>query len=294
MGGKPPAQTTSTTKQELSPEQKQIFDLAMPNIKDYAASPIQAYSGQTVAGFNPTQQQAQQMYTGAVPGVNNLGTQSADAQSMMLNSAQLDPNSNPYLSGIADQIAAKGTSNLLENILPKIRAGSISAGSMYGGGSTRGMLAEGTAVGDTTAGIADAQQQLYFNAYNSGLDRIQKAQQLNPTVQAQQLFGADVLGAVGGQQQAMEQAFLTDAANRWNLEQHLPYLRSAELMQFVNGMAGGGTTTQATGALPTANPITSALGGAASGAALGAAVPVVGAPIGALLGALAGYGSTKL
>lgn len=294
MGGKAPPTTTSTTKQELSPEQKKIFDLAMPSAEAYAQQPIEGYTGQTLAAPNTDQLAAQNMYTGAVSGINGLGGTAGQSQQFMLSTDQLNPNSNPYLSQMADQITAKNTSNLMENVLPKVRAGSIAAGSMYGGGSTRGQLAEGTAIGDMAAGNADALQQLYFNNYKMGIDNIARAQQLNPSVMSQQLFGADVLGAVGGQKQQFEQAFLTDQANRWNYDQHLPFYRAQELMSLVNGMPGGGNTSVNTGAVPTANPMMSALGGAASGASIGAIGGSPGMALGAILGAMAGYGSSKM
>lgn len=295
MGNKAPPTTQSTTKQELSPEAKQLFDLAMPSITQHANSPLPAYAGSTVAGFTPEQQQAQAAYLAAIPGASGLGAQAADSQSFMLSLDQLNPNSNPYTSDIADQITSKIQTGLVEKTLPVIRHGGIQAGGMYGGGSTRTQLAEGRAVGDAASATGDALTQLYSNNYQAGLNNIARAQQLNPNIQAQQLFGANVLDAVGGQKQAMEQALANEALQKWAMQTYGPYMRSQELFSLLGAMPNTGTVTStAQGALPKANPLTSGLGGAASGAAMGSIIPGIGTGLGAILGGLAGAGSTYL
>jgi len=45
---------TQTTTQELSPEQRQLMNLAMPGVTQFAASVPQRYQGTTIAGFDPT------------------------------------------------------------------------------------------------------------------------------------------------------------------------------------------------------------------------------------------------
>lgn len=288
MGNKAPPTTTSTTKQELSPEAQQLFNLAMPSIQQHANSPLPVYGGSTVAGFTPEQQQAQAAYLAAIPGASGLGGQAANSQQFMLSTDQLNPNSNPYTSGIADQITSKIQQGLVEKTLPVIRHGGIQAGGMYGGGSTRTQLAEGRAVGDAASATGDALTQLYSNNYQAGLNNIARAQQLNPSIQSQQLFGANVLDAVGGQKQAMEQALANEALQKWAMQTYGPYMRAQELFSLMGAMPNTGqVTSTAQGALPKPNPILSGLGGGAAGFSMGG-------PIGAILGGLAGVGSTYL
>src|SRR5262245_58751878 len=96
MGGST-TQPTQTSRQEISPEAQQLFNLAYPNIAQFAASPPpQKYPGSSVAGFDPAQQQAQQMaltaaqqqqfeaarasnLAGQVPGMLNWGINPAAA-----------------------------------------------------------------------------------------------------------------------------------------------------------------------------------------------------------------------
>lgn len=67
---------TQTTTQELSPEQRELLKPVIPIAKDFLASPPKQYEGSGIVGFNPLQQQAQQMTLGAA-GQIGQGTQQA-------------------------------------------------------------------------------------------------------------------------------------------------------------------------------------------------------------------------
>ena len=294
MGGRAPAQTTSTTRQELSPEQRELFTLAMPHLRRHASSEYPLYQGPTVAGFNADQLRAQETYRGRATEGDDLARRAAESQRFMLSTDQLDPRSNPFIATAAGDITRQVQEGLVQRTMPQLRAAGIQAGGMFGGGSTRQQLAEGGAVGNSARELTAQLNNLYMQNYQTGLNNIARAQQLNPSVQAQQLFGANVFDAVGGQRRALEQAMMTDQAQRWALEQFAPYLRSQEILGLLQGMPGGGVTSTNTGATPRGNPVTGALGGAASGAAIGSVVPGVGTALGAILGALAGVGGTYL
>ena len=62
MGGSspPPAPTQSTTYQ-LSPEQRELMNLAMPGLKSFAANVPQRYPGETVVPFTSAQEKGQQL-----------------------------------------------------------------------------------------------------------------------------------------------------------------------------------------------------------------------------------------
>lgn len=113
----------------------------------------------------------------------------------------------------------------------------------------------------------------------------------NPGVLGQQLFGSDVLGSVGGQEQAQKQTELDAARNKWTLEQSLPYLRASEILGLLGGIPGGTGTSTVSGATPPpVSPMKGIIGGGMSGAAIGTALmPGIGTAGGAGLGALLGY-----
>lgn len=290
MTSSAPKTTTQTNKIELSPEQKQLFGLAFPFAEQYASQPLESYGGQTVAGANSNITGAQDAALGAVGGINGLAGQAAGTQGFLLNPALLSPDSNPYLKAQGDAITGTVTDNLLERVLPSLRSGATGASGMYSGGNTKSGIAEGLAVGKTNADISSALAGLYGDAYKLGLSTLGSAVERNPSVQAQQLMGATVQGAVGAQQQQQQQAELTDAYNRWMVDQQLPFVRAQDIMGMINGMPGASGTSTVTGQPGGANPFMGGLGGAASGAAMGSAImPGIGTAIGAGLGGLAGF-----
>jgi len=57
--------STTTTTQELSPEQRKLIAPVIPIAQQYLANPPQQYEGSSISPFNPLQQQAQQMTVNA-------------------------------------------------------------------------------------------------------------------------------------------------------------------------------------------------------------------------------------
>jgi hypothetical protein len=103
-GPKQPSTVTQTNKIELSPEQKEIFGLAMPKIREYASSNPQLYSGSGIAGFNPTQLAGQEAALAAVGGAGDLAERATATQAQLLDPEfMLSPNQ--YLTPAADAIA---------------------------------------------------------------------------------------------------------------------------------------------------------------------------------------------
>ena len=85
MGGSsnqpPPTQTTTF---QMSPEQRSIYNLALPGIQSYAATVPQRYQGEQVAGFTDPQTQGQQAILAAAPTIGQQGTQAAGTNSYWL------------------------------------------------------------------------------------------------------------------------------------------------------------------------------------------------------------------
>ena len=280
MGQKTPATTTQTTKVELSPEQKKIFELSFPYAEQYAQTPIQQYQGTGIAPLSQLEQQAQTGYVGtASPAAGQLAAKSAAAQGLMLDPTfMLDVANNQYLQGAAQSVANKANDSLLNTQLPAIRTGATQAGGMYSGGSSREAIAQGLAVGNTNRAVSDSIADMMFRGYNAGLSGLQGAIQSTGTVQQQQLMPYDIQAAVGGQQRAVEQAQLDEAIRQFYTQQSLPLLQAQELGALAAGMPGGAATSVATGAVPKANPLMAGLGGAM---ALG---PMLGGGLGGAVG----------
>lgn len=289
MGSKTPATTTQTTSVQMSPEQKSIFNMAMPYAKEYAAKPIEQFQGTGIAEFNPLEVQAQQTAQAAVPGAKSLTEAGSAAQAKMLDpSFMLDPANNAYLQNAMRANNDETMRGLMETALPGVRAGATSAGGQYSGGATKAGIAEGVAIGRTSDAISNSNTRMLFDAYNRGMAGMQGAIQGNAGVVGASLLPAGIESAVGEQQRSMEQAKLDEQIRQFYTGQQLPFLQAQELMQLIQGMPGGSTTSTATGSTPGVNPGMAGLGGAASGAAIGSTVgmPIAGAGVGGLLSLL--------
>lgn len=284
-----PSTTTQTNKVDLSPEQKQIFELAFPYAKEYASSPNDAYGGQTLADPSAATVGAQQTALGQVGAINNIAGQAASSNQFLMNPALLSPDSNPYLKQQGDAITGTVTHNLLENILPSLRSGATQTGGMYSGGNTKNGIAEGLAVDRSTQDISNSLAGLYSDAYKMGLSTMSGAVAQSPAVQMQQLMGANVQSAVGAQQDQQTQAGLDDAYQRWLIERQMPFMRASDLMGMIGAMPGGTGVSTVSGTPARGSGAMGALGGAAMGASLGSFIPGIGTGMGAGIGGLMGF-----
>lgn len=283
-----PASANQSTTVKLGKEQQQIFGLAFPYAKDYAAKPPEMYGGTGIVGYSAPEQQAQQQQLSLAPGMGTMAGGAANANALLMNPEfMLDPASNPYFRNMQDVITRGMTDNLTQNILPQVRNNATVAGGMYSGGSTRQGISEGSAIGGTQSGIADALTRMYAGAYESGLGRMGEAINRNQNVMAQQLFGPELLRSVGMQQREMEQAQLDENIRRFYTEQQLPFIRAQELLSLIQQMPGATTITKGTATPAAASGASSALGGAATGFAMGG-------PVGGLIGGGAGLLSSLL
>jgi hypothetical protein len=279
-GGSTP--TTQTTTVQLSPEQRELYKLAMPNLKDFAANPPQAYPGSTVPGFDPLQTQGQGQVLGVTGEQGNV-TQSAATGNQFLTSGDvLRPDSNPALQGYIDAAVRPIYQNLEERALPAARSGAQQAGQF---GGSRQALVEGAAIRDAGTAAGDTAAKIASTGYGQGLDAMTKGLGLSGTIAQGLTIPGTTTSAVGDVRRDLAREMAGESAGKWNYEQMLPLLVGQQLAQIAGGMPAAGSTTSASN--PQTNPFTSALGGAAAGASLGSALlPGFGALPGAALGGL--------
>lgn len=278
-GGEQPTQRTTY---ELSPEQRELMNLAMPGVREFAASTPQRYQGNQVAGFTDPQVAGQSMALGAAGTQNDLARAAAGSSNFYLNGSIWDPQNNPNLRGAIDAATRPIYEGLTEKALPAIRGEAVSTGNF---GSSRQGIAEGLATREASRAAGDTAAKLAQGEYETNVNAQLKAMGLLPTVQGAQVAGATTTSGVGDVRQAMNQALLNQDVNAFNYDQMAPFLQSKEILSLLQGLPGG--TTVSTGNVPSANPWTQALGGAAAGASLGSAImPGIGTGIGAAGGAL--------
>lgn len=293
----PAPQITNVTQSTKPPEfqlpfLKRVFGEAEEQFD--APGPL-AFPGQQVVGFTPEEQQAQ---TSLLDFAGGQGQQAVDASLAALNfglGPVLDPASNPALAAAAEGATRPIFRALTEKALPAIRGGAIQAGQL---GGTRQGIAEGLAVGRTSEAALDATSKLFSENFQSGLDLFGKSLALAPQTLQLGTFESNVLGAVGGQDRALEQAIRDEEVNRFIFEQNQPSNKLAQFANLVSGNFGAEgssiTTQEATGGGGKkggsgGGGIGGALSGAATGAAIGSIFPgygtIIGAGIGGLIGA---------
>lgn len=279
-GGSQPKPTTTTTTAQMSPEQQQLWNLALPGIQQFAANVPKRYQGDTVANFDPSQTAGQEMALKAAGAQQGIADSSAGA----LNKVFTDLWS-PDTPEVQATIAASTrpiTQNLMETVLPGLRSEAVGSGNF---GSSRQGIAEGLASGRASQAIGDTASKITTDLYKTNVDATLKALGLTPTIQQAQLAPGITTSGVGDVRQAQAQKELDAQIAGFNFDQFAPFLQSKELLSLIQGIPGGTSTAVGTG--PSTNPVLQGLGGAATGASLGSALfPGVGTVAGAGLGAL--------
>lgn len=262
FGGKPENSTETTYR--LGPEQKQIFEYALPFLTKFASNPPTLPTESGVAPFNTIQQEAQANALSAARGAQtNLAQRGAQATNFVLGDV-LYPGSNPALQSTIDAAVRPINETLTSQVLPNIRSEFRGLG-QYGG--SRQGIAEGIASRGALNAAGDTAAQVATSGYQSGLDALGRGLALLPQTQQAQVAPASTIGAVGDVQQSYEQAILSELLSRFNAQQYLPLSIGQELLSTIGAMPGG--TSVATGSTPKSSPISSALGGAAVGAQFG-------------------------
>lgn len=283
MGGsaKPP-QVTQSTQYKMSPEERQLFNVTFPMLQQWANTPFQQFGQSGIAGFTPEEQAAQQGYlSSAMPAAQQLVGRQAQTQ-MQLMDPDFMLNPNQYVTGAANATRNMVTDNLMENILPGVRSGTIMDQGMYSGGSSRGGLAEGLAIGKTNQGLSNTVADMFYKNYATGLGEMSRAVDRAPQVAAAQTMPWNMSSAVGAQKRGLQQAQLDEQQRNFYLMQDMPLLKAQQLLQAMGGMRFGENVSTATGAVPP-KPSWMQTAGGLAGAGLGA---YFGGP----MGASAGYG----
>jgi hypothetical protein len=273
---------TTTSKVELSNEQKALLGKAMPYANQYAANPIKLPNTPMTAGFDPAQLAGQQMALNAAGSQGQIAGDSADASRFLLTKA-LYPDTNPALKQAIDAAARPINESLTEKQLPAVR-GEAALRGQYGG--SRQGIAEGIAMKGASQAIGDASAKVANEGYANGLDAMYRTLGLAPQTSDLQLSPGITTSGVGEVRQGQNQAMLDEGTYRNTYNQRLPLMTAEDLLGLVSGIPSGGSSVTAPGSK--SSPLSGALGGASLGSALFPAMASAG-PIGAGLGALLSF-----
>jgi hypothetical protein len=251
------------------------------------SQPYQRYEAARIAGFQPEQEQAfdlfqqgmgsYQPYVNAATEAVNRGTGSFT-----------DPGvagryMNPYIQSVISGIGSTAARNLSENILPQINRTFVGGGTF--GGSRSAEFTQ-RAIRDTQAQALSKQMEAMADAYKSGADLYgteasraltgaQQYSQLGETAQNQRLRELTGLESIGAKRQELGQKSADLAYEDFQRQRDFPL---TQVQQFAG--IGGVPSPSGSGTAIRTEPGTSGFG-----SALGTAATVVGT-----IGALGGFG----
>ena len=253
----------------------------LPSLAEqFAAGPQSYYPGQTYADFTNPQILGQQgALDFAQGGMQQTANSTMDANRLMTSGDLLYANSNPYLQQNISDANSLIARDFNEQIMPQLRGGAQSAGqydsSKYG-------VAMGQAAGRAADAMARNTNQMYNNAYNTGLNAMATGVGQSPTALKAGMSPYQLMQDIGGVQQQQSQLGINDAVNAYNFNQQAPWDNLGNYANILSGnyMGSGGTSTvPVTGS----NPLMGALGGAATGYSFGGPVGAVGGGVIGLL-----------
>lgn len=251
------------------------------------SQPYQRYEAARIAGFQPEQEQAfdlfqqgmgsYQPYVNAATEAVNRGTGSFT-----------DPGvagryMNPYIQSVISGIGSTAARNLSENILPTINRTFVGGGTF--GGSRSAEFTQ-RAIRDTQAQALSKQMEAMADAYKSGADLYgteasraltgaQQYSQLGETEQNQRLRELTGLESIGAKRQELGQKSADLAYEDFQRQRDFPL---TQVQQFAG--IGGTPSPSGSGTAIRTEPGTSGLG-----SILGTAATVAGT-----IGALGGFG----
>lgn len=244
-GGGAPTTATTTTTQELSPEQQQLISLVIPTAEQIIKEPPTQFPGSAIAPFDPLQVQAQEnvlQLAGPEGPLTQFSNQAQMAGQFLLGPV-LFPESNPALQAAVDAAVRPLTENFQNVVLPGIRGEAITAGGF--GGSRQG-IAEGLAAQGLTRSIGDVSAGIQANAFQQSLDAMVKALFAAPQTAQLPFTSPGAIEAVGAQRRALEQAQLSEEAQRFISEQLIPFATAQDVAALAFGLPGGQITSTST------------------------------------------------
>lgn len=190
---------------------------------------LKYFPEETVAGFTPEQIQGQELVTNRALSGSTLDKAGKSYMEDVIGGKYVTPDSNPYLKYYVDKA--------YENVLPQLDTTAIQAG-RYGSNAWGGQKSNA---------MADINSQIYGGAYNTERGYQQQAAEMAPEMAQTDYLDYDRLLSVGAEKQALEQAKIDAAKEKWDFEQMAPWQKLAMYANLISGDQGGQTTAYVNG-----------------------------------------------
>jgi len=179
-----------------------LLEYQAPYIADLYKNASSAAGQNTVAGFDPLQTQGQNLGVSTAGALSPYITNQLQNQNFLASGGASNPNANPYLRGAANAAIRPIYENLNQNTIPSIRGEAAGTGNV---GSSRQGIAEGLATQGAQRTAGDITSNIYSNAFGQGLGAQTQALGMAPQMAQLSLLPANILSAIGGERQGLEQ-----------------------------------------------------------------------------------------
>lgn len=275
-GGTTNQTTTSTPWSGAQPYLTDIMSKAQGAYNNSANN--QYYPGQTYAPESAATQQAMNMITQRATNGSPLVNQAQTSdQNISAGQGLLDPNSQAYLTAATqgkylDPTQDPAWNTAMSDITNNVNSQFGAAGRTGSGANAmalgRGMTQGASGIYDNERGLQQQAAGLLQSNLSGANNQILQANQLAPSLASQDYANAAALTGVGQQQEAYTQQGITDAMNRYNYNQNLPWQNLNNYDSILSGFGGlGGTSTSTGGTSQNGGGLLGTLGGIASIAA---------------------------
>ena len=195
------------------------------------------YPGQTLAGFSPEQQLAQQATMRYATGPR-AGAQQAAAEKAMIGGmgGQVDYS---QFQPMADVYGQQYLSEIQKN-MPAVRQSMVE---FQPGGGSRGDIVQGQIASAAGKNLAQNLAGLYGGAYTAAQQRVPQFMQQYPTVMGAPMGMYGAMGDVGAARRSMSQEAINRDMARYQYNVNAPQQALGNYMSMISGDYGG-TTTQ--------------------------------------------------
>jgi len=197
------------------------------------------FPGQTYVDYSPETQQALQMITDRANSGSELNT--AANQSVLDTISGNYLQGNPYIDQVINTSLDDVNRKYAEQILPGLASNFASSG-RYGSGIQRNLTEDTIGqLGKEAMGVASG---IRYDNYNNERQRQLQAAALAPTLAQSDYYDAQQLLGVGSAREALSEAKLQDAMDRFNFYENQPSNMLDQYISRITSLNGGyGTQT---------------------------------------------------
>jgi|TARA_R100000329_G_scaffold41604_1_gene38813 hypothetical protein len=265
--GSNPSNVTTTTATEPSEFIRPYLSQAIDYSQDLFESDLpQFFPDATYTGFAPETETALDLATARATAGSPLLNLSQQEANRILSGDYLSPTTNPYSQALFNQMA--------DDVTSKVQS-QFSAAGRLGSAANQEVLA------DSLGRLAN---EVYSDQFNRERDAMINTMSTAPTLGAADYQDIERLAQVGADKEALANAKLQDAINRFDFEQQKPFIKLNEYL----GALGANVPTTTVETQPVfRDRVSGLLGGAGAGINIASQLglsPMAGAIGGGLLG----------